>query len=279
MSLVTDHFKTPKVMGILNVTPDSFSDGGQYCTPAMALQRARQLIEEGADIIDIGGESTRPGAEPVLEQVELDRIMPVVEQLRAESPIWISVDTSKPAVMQAAIAAGVNMINDINAFQVHGTLDIVAPAQSVYLCCMHKQGSPQTMQHHPHYQNVVREVQAFLHTRLDACLQQGIAPTRLLIDPGFGFGKTLEHNLQLVKCLSYFTAGHYPVLIGVSRKSMIGNVLNKSPFERLYGGLALATLALSAGVKVIRTHDVAPTVDCLRMYLAIERATSLDCKS
>ncbi len=279
MSLVTDHFKTPKVMGILNVTPDSFSDGGQYCTPAMALQRARQLIEEGADIIDIGGESTRPGAESVLEQVELDRIMPVVEQLRAESPIWISVDTSKPAVMQAAIAAGVNMINDINAFQVHGTLDIVAPAQSVYLCCMHKQGSPQTMQHHPHYQNVVREVQTFLHTRLDACLQQGIAPTRLLIDPGFGFGKTLEHNLQLVKCLSYFTAGHYPVLIGVSRKSMIGNVLNKSSLERLYGGLALATLALSAGVKVIRTHDVAPTVDCLRMYLAIERATSLDCKS
>jgi len=239
-----------QVMGILNVTPDSFSDGGHFFSRDAALKQAHQMAAEGADIIDIGGESTRPCAEPASVEEELDRVIPVLEKIRAELPIPISVDTSKAQVMREAIAAGADMINDVMALRGEGSLAAVAASNKVQVCLMHLQGEPRTMQLNPHYDDVVNEIKAFLQARVQVCLEAGIASSRLLIDPGFGFGKTVEHNLQL-----------------------IGQVLNKPVTERLYGSLALAVLAVSKGVAVIRTHDVAATVETLKMTHAVLQQT------
>ena len=262
-----------QVMGILNVTPDSFSDGGHFFSRDAALKQAHQMAAEGADIIDIGGESTRPCAEPASVEEELDRVIPVLEKIRAELPIPISVDTSKAQVMREAIAAGADMINDVMALRGEGSLAAVAASNKVQVCLMHLQGEPRTMQLNPHYDDVVNEIKAFLQARVQVCLEAGIASSRLLIDPGFGFGKTVEHNLQLMKQLQVFTELGYPVLVGVSRKSLIGQVLNKPVTERLYGSLALAVLAVSKGVAVIRTHDVAATVETLKMTHAVLQQT------
>jgi dihydropteroate synthase len=259
----------PKVMGILNVTPDSFSDGGRFVAKNAALTHIQQMIEAGADIIDIGGESTRPGAQSVPLQQELDRVIPILEMIRQRWAITISVDTRKAEVMHEAINAGADMINDIMALREEGSLATVATAKPVKVCLMHIQGEPRTMQNQPHYDDIVHEVKTFLLERVQACLAAGITADRLIIDPGFGFGKTLEHNLLLFKHLDQLIALGYPVLIGVSRKSMIGQCLNKPPNERLYGGLALAVLAANQGVQIIRTHDVAATVDALKMAMAV----------
>ncbi len=259
----------PQVMGILNVTPDSFSDGGYFFSMPSALNQARLMIEEGAKIIDIGGESTRPGAESVSVQEELDRVIPVVEQIRARWPILISVDTSKAKVMREAITAGADMINDVMALRAKGSLAAISASERVQVCLMHIQGEPRTMQHNPHYDDVVNDLKTFFLERLKVCLDAGIASNRLLIDPGFGFGKTVEHNLRLMKQLEVFTELGYPVLVGVSRKSLIGMILNKPVTERLYGSLALAVLAVSKGARIIRTHDVAATVDALKMTHAV----------
>lgn len=260
----------PKVMGIVNVTPDSFSDGGYFFSPQAALRHTQHLIESGADIIDIGGESTRPQAQPIAVDQELARVIPVVEAIKARWPILISVDTYKAEVMQAAIAAGADIINDIYALQQPGSLEVLAAHPQITVCLMHMQGQPQTMQHNPCYQNVVEDIKTFLHTRIQVCVQAGIAAERIWLDPGFGFGKTLNHNLQLMKRLQLLTQLGYPLLVGVSRKSFIGRVLKQSqPQQRLYGGLALAVLALTQGTQVIRTHDVAATVEVLQMTQAV----------
>jgi dihydropteroate synthase len=254
-----------KVMGIVNVTPDSFSDGGLFLSQNNAFKHAKQLIAEGADIIDIGGESTRPGAEPVSVQEELDRVIPLVEKIRAEFSVSISVDTSKSLVMREAIAAGVDIINDVMALTGEDSIAAVATSDTVKVCLMHMQGEPRTMQKHPKYDNVIEDIKAFLLMRTQACINAGIASNRIIIDPGFGFGKTVVHNLLLMKNLQVFSQLGYPVLVGISRKSFIGNILNKQVTERLYGSLALAVLAVSKGASIIRTHDVAATVDALKM--------------
>jgi len=259
----------PQIMGILNVTPDSFSDGGRFFSMDSAMQQVRQMIAEGADIIDIGGESTRPNAAVVSVQEELDRVMPVVQKMKAELSIAISVDTSKAQVMREAIAAGVDMINDVSALRYEGNLQAVAESKTVKICLMHMQGTPRSMQNNPYYQDVVKEVKDFLQARIDICLKANIDSSRIFIDPGFGFGKTVTHNLQLIKQLHALIELNYPVLIGVSRKSTIGAVLNKSVDQRLYGGLALTALAISKGASIIRTHDVAATVDVVKMTQAV----------
>jgi dihydropteroate synthase len=254
-----------KVMGIVNVTPDSFSDGGLFLSQNNAFKHAKQLIAEGADIIDIGGESTRPGAEPVSVQEELDRVIPLVEKIRAEFSVSISIDTSKSLVMREAIAAGVDIINDVMALTGKDSIAAVATSDTVKVCLMHMQGEPRTMQKNPKYDNVIEDIKAFLLMRTQACINAGIASNRIIIDPGFGFGKTVVHNLLLMKNLQVFSQLGYPVLVGISRKSFIGNILNKQVTERLYGSLALAVLAVSKGANIIRTHDVAATVDALKM--------------
>ncbi len=262
-------FNKPQVMGILNLTPDSFSDGGRFNNVELALNHARQLVAEGADILDIGGESTRPNAPAVSVQEELDRVLPVLEKVRAELPVKISIDTSKAEVMRASIALGAHIINDVAALSYAGSLEAVAASPSVQVCLMHMQGEPRTMQHNPHYDDVVVEVKDFLLQRVAACAQAGIAPERIILDMGFGFGKTVQHNLQLLQQLESFTQLGYPVLVGVSRKSLLGVILNKPVTERLYGGLALATLAVQKGAQIIRTHDVAATVDVVNVTYAV----------
>ncbi len=256
-------------MGIVNVTPDSFSDGGLFLSQNNAFKQAKQLIAEGADIIDIGGESTRPGAEPVSVQEELDRVIPLVEKIRAEFSVSISVDTSKSLVMREAIAAGVDIINDVMALTGEDSIAAVAASDTVKVCLMHMQGEPRTMQKNPKYDNVIEDIKAFLLKRTQACINAGIASNRIIIDPGFGFGKTVVHNLLLMKNLQLFSQLGYPVLVGISRKSFIGKILNKQVTERLYGSLALAVLAVSKGASIIRTHDVAATVDALKMTDAV----------
>lgn len=258
-------------MGILNLTPDSFSDGGLFNQHEAALNQARKLVAEGADYLDLGGESTRPGAQAVSVQAELDRVMPMLEAIKAELPVKLSLDTAKAEVMQAGIDLGVDMINDVNALRADGALQAVA-ASSCEVCVMHMQGTPRTMQSNPHYDDVVGEVKAFLSERIDACVAAGIQRDRIVIDPGFGFGKTLDHNLSLMKHLADFQTLNCPVLVGVSRKSMIGAVLDKPVEQRLYGGLALAILAAQQGAKIIRTHDVGATVDALRMSETVWQA-------
>jgi len=258
----------PLVMGILNTTPDSFSDGGQFNLVSSAVDHALQMIEQGADMIDVGGESTRPGAEPVSLDEEIFRVIPVIEKIRQHSSVLISVDTSKAEVMRRAVAAGADMINDVLALQLPGAMEACAQLK-VPVCLMHMQGEPRSMQSSPHYADVVAEVKDFLQHRAAACVQAGIAKGNIVIDPGFGFGKTLEHNLLLLKHLDAFNALHYPVLVGMSRKSMIGKILDAEVGDRLYGSLAAAVLAWSKGARIFRVHDVKPTLDALRISHAV----------
>ncbi|MGA7801539.1 MAG: dihydropteroate synthase [Gammaproteobacteria bacterium] len=258
----------PQVMGVLNVTVDSFSDGGRFLEPAQAIEQARRMVDEGAAIIDVGGESTRPGAQPVGEQEELDRVVPVIEAIRRELPVPISVDTSKPGVMTAAVAAGAGLINDVRALREPGALEAAAGA-GVPVCLMHMQGEPRTMQANPTYGDVVTEVRVFLLERVQACRTAGIPDQHLLIDPGFGFGKTPEHNMRLLKHLDRLVEDGYPLLAGLSRKSMIGSVLGLPVERRLHPSLALAVLAVWQGAAVVRVHDVGPTVEAIRMCAAV----------
>jgi dihydropteroate synthase len=261
----------PVVMGVLNVTPDSFSDGGRFLDPAAAVEHALQMVDEGAAIVDIGGESTRPGAVAVPLQVELQRVLPVVERLVDRLTVPVSVDTSKPEVMRAAIAAGAAVINDVNSLRAPGALEAVAGSRAA-ACLMHMQGDPRTMQQAPAYGDVAREVCDFLRGRAAACMAAGFSRDRLLLDPGFGFGKTLAHNLALLAQLELLVAEGLPVLVGLSRKSLIGQITGRPPEQRLPGGVALAALAVMAGAHMVRTHDVAPTVDAIKIAAALRAA-------
>ncbi|AKH20349.1 dihydropteroate synthase [Sedimenticola thiotaurini] len=259
----------PRIMGILNVTPDSFSDGGDFISPDAALKRARAMVDEGADLLDIGGESTRPGAQAVSEQEELDRIIPVIAAIAAEIPVPISVDTNKATVMREAVAAGAGLINDVMALRDEGAV-AAAKESGVPVCLMHMQGQPRTMQQNPQYQNVVTDVMAFLRSRVEACVAAGIPRQQLLLDPGFGFGKSLQHNLTLLRHLDRFRELQLPLLVGISRKSMIGAVLDGIPVDqRLPGGLACAVMAVERGADIVRTHDVKATAEAVRMTHAV----------
>lgn len=261
----------PLVMGILNVTPDSFSDGGCFMDPARALEHALQMASAGADLIDVGGESTRPGAAAVEAGDEIRRVVPIVETLARRTSLPISIDTSKAEVMKAAIDAGASMINDVRALREPGALEAAAACKAA-ICLMHMQGEPRTMQQDPRYEDVVAEVGAFLDGRVRACLAAGIARERLILDPGIGFGKRLEHNLALLAALPALGGSGLPVLIGVSRKSMFGSLLGRPLDERLAGGLAAATAAVLAGAAIVRTHDVAATADALKVAAALREA-------
>jgi dihydropteroate synthase len=258
----------PVVMGILNVTPDSFSDGGRYAERGLALARAECIAAEGAHIVDIGGESTRPGALAVAEAVELERVIPIVEAIAGRLDIAISIDTSKPAVMAAAFAAGACIVNDIRALTEPGARACAAGSQ-VGVCLMHMQGNPATMQVRPHYNDVTQEVCAFLKAQADACLAAGIPAEAIALDPGIGFGKTLEHSVAVLRDLPRLGSLGFPLLVGVSRKSVVGRILGKELHERLYGALGLAALAVSHGARIIRTHDVAATCDAVRCVSAV----------
>lgn len=261
----------PKVMGVINITPDSFSDGGRFIQPGKAIERALQMAELGAGFIDIGGESTRPGAALVSEQQELDRVLPVIEALAAELTIPLSIDTSKAKVMQAAVTAGASMINDVRALQQEDALHTAATCQ-VPVCLMHMQGEPSTMQQRPQYDDVVSEIIEFLSERIDACIAAGIQREQIIIDPGYGFGKTVPHNLQLVKQLQRFKTLNLPLLLGVSRKASIGQLLDADVEQRLAGSLAMATLGVANGANIIRAHDVKETVDALTIVDAVMAA-------
>lgn len=258
----------PRVMGVLNVTDDSFSDGGRFNAPDRALERALEMVSEGADIIDIGGESTRPGASPVAESEEVDRVVPVLERLRGATDAFISVDTNKPSVMRAAIAAGADIINDVRGFKDPASMDVVADSEAA-ACVMHMQGEPRNMQANPQYREVVREVRGFLVDQAGALEARGMGADRILIDPGFGFGKTLTHNFTLLRELGAFAASRYPVLVGMSRKSMIGQVIDRPVDQRIHGSVAVATLAAWLGASVVRAHDVAATRDALALVNAV----------
>jgi len=258
----------PVVMGILNVTPDSFSDGGRYASPDAALDRAATMQAEGAAIVDIGGESTRPGSLGTPESVELERVIPVIERISRNLDVALSIDTCKPAVMSAALAAGACIINDIQALRARGAREIAA-SSAAGVCLMHMQGEPRTMQQHPVYQDVVREVGEFLSLEREACIAAGVRRESIVLDPGVGFGKGLEHNMTLLKALPQLAGYGAPLLVGVSRKSFIGRILGRDTHERLYGGLGLASLAVTLGASIIRTHDVGPTVDAVRMVSAV----------
>ncbi|HDX8596153.1 TPA: dihydropteroate synthase [Aeromonas dhakensis] len=253
----------PHIMGILNVTPDSFSDGGHFNQLERAMTHARQMVVEGATLIDIGGESTRPGAPDVSEQEELDRVLPVVERMVRELDVMISLDTSKAAVMREGCAAGAHLINDVRALLEPGAL-AAAAAADVPVCLMHMQGQPRTMQAEPHYDDLLGEVRAFFDERIAACLTAGIAREQLLLDPGYGFGKTLEHNYQLLAQQESLLDYQLPLLVGMSRKSMIGNLLGRPVDERLAGSLACALIGMQRGARIIRVHDVRATMDALR---------------
>ena len=257
----------PKVMGIINVTPDSFSDGGRYVSSAAAIEHAQQLIADGADLLDIGGESTRPGAAEVSEQEELDRVLPVIEGLR-DIAVPLSIDTCKPSVMRAAIKAGASLVNDVNALQAKDALQAVADSDAA-VCLMHKQGTPQTMQQQPRYADVVAEVCGFLRERIAAAETAGIARVRIAIDPGFGFGKALTHNLDLLRHLDALCALGVPVLAGLSRKSMLGALTGRAVEDRVAASVVAALLAVQRGVAIVRVHDVRETVDALKVWNAV----------
>jgi dihydropteroate synthase len=263
----------PRVMGVLNVTPDSFSDGGDFLTLDKALRRAECMVQEGADVLDIGGESTRPGASSVPVQEEIDRVAPLIEALYARVSLPISIDTSKPEVMHAAVGAGAGMINDVCALRAPGALE-VAVVTGVPVCLMHMRGEPGTMQMAPEYRDVVYEVKDFLQRRVDVCVTAGIASARLLVDPGFGFGKTLAHNLGLLSGLEVLCSLGLPILVGLSRKSMIGALTGRPVSQRLAGSLAAAVIAVERGARLVRVHDVAPTVDALRVAWALHTERS-----
>lgn len=256
-------------MGIVNVTPDSFSDGGRFLEPGRAVAHALDLVEQGAEIIDIGGESTRPGAPPVAEAEELRRVMPVVEQLVGRVRVPISIDTTKPAVARAALQAGASIVNDVAANRADAEMRrVVAVARAGYVC-VHMQGTPQTMQAQPHYANVTREVMEFFLERLERLRDCGIGVEQTILDPGIGFGKRLEHNMELLQALRGFTALGRPVMLGVSRKSFMGELLGIGVTERLPAALACACLAVEAGVQLIRAHEVGATVQAIRMTEAL----------
>lgn len=257
----------PQVMGILNVTPDSFSDGGQHNTIERALRHAQSMVDAGASLIDVGGESTRPGAAEVSEQEELDRVIPVVEALARYFDVWISVDTSKPAVITASAAAGADLINDIRSLQEPGALEAAAQT-GLPVCLMHMQGQPRTMQQAPHYDDLMGDVFAFFRHHIARCEQGGIPKEKLVLDPGFGFGKNLSHNYQLLNRLSELHRFNLPLLVGMSRKSMVGQLLNIPPEQRLSGSVACAVIAAMKGAKIIRVHDVKETVEAMRVVEA-----------
>lgn len=265
--------RRPLVMGILNVTPDSFSDGGRFNRPEIALKHAEALVTQGADILDIGGESTRPGATPVSADEELSRIIPVIEAIQQRLDVKLSVDTSKPVVMREVLALGVDLINDVNALEATGAIELLASA-NCHVCLMHKKGQPGSMQQKPQYLDVVKEVYDYLASRIDVCVAAGIQRERIIIDVGFGFGKSVEHNLSLIKHLATFKQFALPILVGVSRKSTIGAVLgSRKMSERLEGSLALAMVAYTKGANILRVHDVRATVDVFKMLQAVQEAT------
>ena len=259
---------TPQVMGILNVTPDSFSDGGKFAHFEHALAQVERMIADGATIIDIGGESTRPGALVVSDEDELARVIPILKAIKQRFNVFVSIDTSKASVMNAAIAAGADIINDVRALQNEGCLAAVAQS-NVPVCLMHMQGLPQTMQDSPSYDNVMAEIEAFFHQRIEACVDAGIARERIILDPGFGFGKTLEQNFHLLANLSLFRQFDLPLLAGLSRKSMLGNLLGRDVEQRLAGSISAAILAAQQGAHIIRVHDVQATVDALKVLKAV----------
>ncbi|MDE2306473.1 MAG: dihydropteroate synthase [Gammaproteobacteria bacterium] len=261
---------SPVVMGILNVTPDSFSDGGRYAAADRAFDRSVEMVAEGAAIIDVGGESTRPGAESVAAETEIERVVPVIERITRSLDVAVSIDTCKPKVMEAALAAGACIVNDVCALRARGARELVAGA-GAGVCLMHMQGEPRTMQLDPRYEDVVAEVRDFLDEQRRLTITAGVRAESIVLDPGIGFGKRLPHNLALLRELGALTALGAPVLVGVSRKGMIGAVLGRGPGERLHGGLGLAALAVAKGARVVRTHDVAPTWDAIRMVDAVER--------
>ncbi|TLY62395.1 MAG: dihydropteroate synthase [Gammaproteobacteria bacterium] len=256
-------------MGVVNVTPDSFSDGGRFFSVGAAVEHGLRLAQQGAALIDVGGESTRPGAEPVGTEEELRRVVPVIERLRAGTTAIISVDTSKPEVMRAASAAGAGLINDVRALREPGAL-AAAAASGCAVCLMHMQGEPRTMQRAPSYVDVVGEVRTFLAGRVAESIAAGLTPERLVVDPGFGFGKTLEHNLALLRRLGELAADGPAVLVGLSRKSMLGTLTERAAGERVYGSVALAVIAALNGARIIRAHDVAATVEALKVTAAVQ---------
>ncbi|HEX3847791.1 MAG TPA: dihydropteroate synthase [Steroidobacteraceae bacterium] len=258
----------PLVMGVLNVTPDSFSDGNRYAAVDAALARAAEIESEGAAIIDVGGESTRPGSLAVSAAVELGRVLPVIEGIAASSGIAISIDTSKPEVMAAALRAGACIVNDVNALRAPGARERAAEAQAG-VCLMHMKGEPRTMQNEPRYDDVIGEVSAYLDEQRQACMRAGVAREAIALDPGIGFGKGLSHNLVLLRELERLASLGAPLVVGVSRKSFIGRILGKQVGERLYGGLGLASLAVAKGARIIRTHDVAATREAIEIVAAV----------
>ncbi|MFC3105784.1 dihydropteroate synthase [Salinisphaera aquimarina] len=260
----------PAVMGILNVTPDSFSDGGSYASADAAVARALSMVDEGAAIIDIGGESTRPGASPVTAHDECERVLPVIRALRAASDVFISIDTLKPDVMRAACAAGADMINDVNALQAPGALDVAVEAGAA-VCLMHMQGEPRTMQAAPQYDDVVADIKSFLAQRVSVCEQAGIARERICVDPGFGFGKSLEHNLELMRELGQFADADLPLLVGVSRKTMFARLFGRDDLRsRVNGSVAAAFWAVGRGARIIRCHDIRDTCQVLHLARSLE---------
>jgi len=269
----------PLLMGVVNVTPDSFSDGGRFERPETAIAHALQLHQQGADILDIGGESTRPGAQPVGEQVELDRVIPVIEGIRAATDVLISIDTSKPGVMLAAVRAGADMINDVNALRAPQAIRVAADL-AVPVCLMHMQGEPRTMQKDPRYGRVVDDIMAFFSARVRACLAAGLPAERIVLDPGFGFGKTLDHNLELLAGLERIGRSGHPVLVGLSRKSMLGAITGREqPDQRVAASVAAALLAAQRGAAIIRVHDVAETADALAVWRAVRNLESSEGKA
>ncbi|KAA1154636.1 dihydropteroate synthase [Pseudoalteromonas sp. FUC4] len=267
----TLNLEKPVIMGILNVTPDSFSDGGQFLDPKVALKRAMQLLDDGATILDIGGESTRPGAPDVSLEDELARVIPAIKAIREYSDCVISIDTSKAQVMEQAILAGADIVNDVRALQEINALETLAQYEDVAICLMHMQGQPRSMQSAPRYDNLFADINMFFSERIKACETAGIKFDRLILDPGFGFGKTLSHNYQILAGFDDFNKLGLPLLAGLSRKSMIGNLLNRDTNERLAGSLAGALIAAQNGAKIIRVHDVKETADVLDVYQACEK--------
>ena len=259
------------IMGILNITPDSFSDGGVFLSPAKAVDHALRMVAAGADIIDVGGESTRPGAPPVSAQEELDRVLPVMEALRGVLSVPVSIDTSKPEVMRAAVRAGAGLVNDVMALRAPGAMQ-AAVELGVPVCLMHMRGEPRSMQDAPYYIDVVGEVRDFLAARVQACVAAGMAAQSIIVDPGFGFGKTLAHNCALLRNLAVLRALGAPLLVGLSRKSLIGKALGLPLEQRLYASLALASMAVQNGASIIRTHDVEATRDVIRMVEVVQNS-------
>jgi len=257
-----------QVMGILNVTPDSFSDGGKFSHFDTALRQVEYMIENGVNIIDIGGESTRPGAVDVNEKDELARVIPLLKAIKSRFDISVSIDTSKAVVMSEAITYGANIINDVRALQNDGCLDVIAQSD-VLVCLMHMQGMPRTMQESPYYENIINDILRFFEERIKNCKQRGISKERLILDPGFGFGKTLAHNYQMLAQFSLFKKLNLPLLAGTSRKSMLGHLLNRDVDQRLAGSLASAIVAVQQGASIIRVHDVAETVDAIKVLTAV----------